>query len=633
MARTPIAPIARSRRSSTRTLLITDNPRVSTLRQKRQVDYREWMSDSEGEETDEDAEAWLSTGYSSEEEEEAAAGKSEGGRKRRARQASPEAAPVVDPPVDAFQLKQKRPRLSKRDREAVASGVAVDHLNAERKQPDPTTALGRKIIAKRVEQAKRKKERSAALRDLRYAEAHHRRAENLTSIGASGQTLRELASKEGRQGGSIGNRLELETLLVERIYFDDKADGTVGLSTTSGGGEAADVVFSRSSVLGERDKAAAVEMYNEAVDLFTETTGLFKPTESRGGFFQAVIGVDRPRASVSPKFVETFVRRDFPQIAASFEEGAAALKAKDVQLANQFGIFSSLAINMGNSSGSTGVNTVVHVDGRNPAAGVCVVMAAGRFDSKRRHWLVLVDAKKALEVPPYIAVAFPSSLFLHCNCSFEDADSEQEALDMARMRKEREEAVKRAAAVKRPTPADKVRQAEAKERYLAFLKSAGPDDDTRASFVWFCQATVLGWAKSNGMSYKDARVKGTFYNDDTVDTIFRRPEKPEARAKVAASALDAKSGPNGESSTIVLESLPFGEQLFTAQLEFGGVEYSIPQKYINLGLTAKGSTQCVAGIVGQDVGIDAWVVGDVFLRSVYSVFDAGAKTVGFAPLA
>ena len=45
------------------------------------------------------------------------------------------------------------------------------------------------------------------------------------------------------------------------------------------------------------------------------------------------------------------------------------------------------------------------------------------------------------------------------------------------------------------------------------------------------------------------------------------------------------------------------------------------------------SSRCVASIVGQDVGIDAWVVGDVFLRTVMSVFDATAMTVGFASLA
>jgi len=42
---------------------------------------------------------------------------------------------------------------------------------------------------------------------------------------------------------------------------------------------------------------------------------------------------------------------------------------------------------------------------------------------------------------------------------------------------------------------------------------------------------------------------------------------------------------------------------------------------------------CVASIVGQDVGVEAWIVGDSFLRNVYTVFNAGESSVGFANLA
>ncbi|GAA5851854.1 hypothetical protein JCM9279_001909 [Rhodotorula babjevae] len=72
---------------------------------------------------------------------------------------------------------------------------------------------------------------------------------------------------------------------------------------------------------------------------------------------------------------------------------------------------------------------------------------------------------------------------------------------------------------------------------------------------------------------------------------------------------------------------------FKAALEFGGVTYQIPSKYLNLGLTELGSSMCVASIVGQDVGVEAWIVGDSFLRNVYTVFNAGESSVGFASLA
>ncbi|POY74107.1 hypothetical protein BMF94_2919 [Rhodotorula taiwanensis] len=111
---------------------------------------------------------------------------------------------------------------------------------------------------------------------------------------------------------------------------------------------------------------------------------------------------------------------------------------------------------------------------------------------------------------------------------------------------------------------------------------------------------------------------------DTGTTLVVAP--PNEAAKFFAQVRGAKAFQNG------YYSYPCNIS-FVAELEFAGVKYTIPEKYLNLGLTAKGSNLCVAGIVGQDVGIDAWVVGDVFLRSVYSVFDAGRKTVGFATLA
>lgn len=54
---------------------------------------------------------------------------------------------------------------------------------------------------------------------------------------------------------------------------------------------------------------------------------------------------------------------------------------------------------------------------------------------------------------------------------------------------------------------------------------------------------------------------------------------------------------------------------------------------MNLGRTQAGSLWCVAGVASQNVGVSAIILGDVFLRNVYTSFDAGAARVGFAKLA
>ncbi|KAH0838841.1 Asp-domain-containing protein [Lanmaoa asiatica] len=68
-------------------------------------------------------------------------------------------------------------------------------------------------------------------------------------------------------------------------------------------------------------------------------------------------------------------------------------------------------------------------------------------------------------------------------------------------------------------------------------------------------------------------------------------------------------------------------------LTFGGTSFPIPASALNLGPVSSGSSDCVSGLVGMDVASAFWIVGDVFLESVYTVFDFGNSQVGFAQLA
>ncbi|KAG0142792.1 hypothetical protein CROQUDRAFT_662040 [Cronartium quercuum f. sp. fusiforme G11] len=76
-----------------------------------------------------------------------------------------------------------------------------------------------------------------------------------------------------------------------------------------------------------------------------------------------------------------------------------------------------------------------------------------------------------------------------------------------------------------------------------------------------------------------------------------------------------------------LVDFSFGDSVYSRH-------WSITTDDLRLGTTGTGSSKkCIGSIVGQDVGLDAWILGDTFLKNVYSSFDIKNHRVGFATLA
>lgn len=93
----------------------------------------------------------------------------------------------------------------------------------------------------------------------------------------------------------------------------------------------------------------------------------------------------------------------------------------------------------------------------------------------------------------------------------------------------------------------------------------------------------------------------------------------------AVHALIPSSAADGENFKIPCSSN------VTVQFTISAVTYEVsPKDYVGSTTDSTGTT-CYSNIVGvQTAGTDVWLLGDVFLKNVYSVFDFDQNRIGFA---
>ncbi|KAM0746270.1 acid protease [Meredithblackwellia eburnea MCA 4105] len=68
--------------------------------------------------------------------------------------------------------------------------------------------------------------------------------------------------------------------------------------------------------------------------------------------------------------------------------------------------------------------------------------------------------------------------------------------------------------------------------------------------------------------------------------------------------------------------------------KFAGCDriFEIPPSFLNLGRISEGSPYCASGVSSHTANVNSWVVGDVFLRAFYSIYDFNENRMGFADL-
>ena len=153
--------------------------------------------------------------------------------------------------------------------------------------------------------------------------------------------------------------------------------------------------------------------------------------------------------------------------------------------------------------------------------------------------------------------------------------------------------------------------------------------DGELSFGSYDSSKNMSWVPLSSKTYWEIQVSAFQYNGQSVSTTLSAIVDsgtsliagPSADIANFAKLVGATAVTNGE------YSIDCNATLSDFVVQIGDVTYRVPSsKY----LISSGGV-CILGFIGLDVpNHPLWILGDVFMRTYYTVFDYGGSRVGFA---
>ncbi|KAJ2800371.1 aspartic proteinase precursor [Coemansia helicoidea] len=143
----------------------------------------------------------------------------------------------------------------------------------------------------------------------------------------------------------------------------------------------------------------------------------------------------------------------------------------------------------------------------------------------------------------------------------------------------------------------------------------------------------LKWANVRSRKYWEVDLEAAQFGDDeiamsrtgaAIDTGSSLLVLPTTLADMLNNRIGAKKDSTGK-YTLDCASVP---SLPSLSLTFGGVKYTLDAKDYVIEVPG----QCISGFMGMDTpdSGEVWIIGDIFLRKFYTVYDLGNNRIGFA---